>query len=249
MCKANEVNMKRPARKDIQYYIDLWQIKSKGLRGHAGSEPRQRPGLIDRLFPPWKYGRSQIAAELLTGSSGKVLDIGCWGGDSLVSMGAMESFDDIFGIDLIDESVNKAITRGIKAYKCNLNEEPLPFSVNKFDAVTCLAVLGQLFDPYFALAEIRRVLKPSGVLIVNVPNVASLSNRIRLLTGRLPVTSRDPGWDGAQLHYFTLSEVKNFLEKGGFRVEAVKASGSPRWPRQLWPSLLSGTLTFKALKL
>ena len=92
------------------------------------------------------------------------------------------------------------------------------------------------------------MLKTHGVLILNVPNVGSLPNRVRLLLGRLPVTSRDPGWDGGQLHYFTLFDTKKALESKGFRVLKVQVSGGTQALRQLWPSLLSGTLTFKAVK-
>ena len=163
-------------------------------------------------------------------------------------MSVMNQFGEIHGVDLIEESLRKAQSMGIKTAACNLNEQPLPYPENYFDVVTSLAVIGQIFDPYFVLSEIHRVLKSRGVLILNVPNVASFSNRVRLLFGRTPVTSRDPGWDGGQLHYFTLYDTKRVLISAGFVVEKVLSSGGGRAFRQLWPSLLSGALTFRAVK-
>jgi ubiquinone/menaquinone biosynthesis C-methylase UbiE len=54
--------------------------------------------------------------------------------------------------------------------------EALPFSDDSFDLVTCQTVLIHLPDPVRALAEMRRVLKPGGLLAVIEPN-----NRIQPL--------------------------------------------------------------------
>ena len=166
--------------------------------------------MLHKVFNPLLNDRHTVAKRIIAGLSGKLLDIGCWGGKSLQLMGAFEQFEELYGVDIIKESVESARQIGIKATQCNLNEEPLPFDDNYFNVVTCLAVIGQIFDPYFVVKEIHRVLKINGILILNVPNVASLPNRIRLLLGRLPVTSRGPGWDGGQLHYFTQYDTINF---------------------------------------
>ena len=231
----------------IRYYKDLWLQKSGAKPYKVAAEPLLGRAL-HYLFDPTRNGRHVVARRLLTGISGKLLDIGCWGGEALASMGMLQQFGEVFAVDLIEESVEKARVHGVNSVLCDLNEGGLPFSDNIFDAVTCLAVIGAIFDPYLVLSEIYRVLKTHGVLILNVPNVGSLPNRVRLLLGRLPVTSRDPGWDGGQLHYFTLFDTKKALESKGFRVLKVQVSGGTQALRQLWPSLLSGTLTFKAVK-
>ena len=66
-----------------------------------------------------------------------------------------------------------------------MSEEPLPFDDRYFNVVTCLAVVDK-FWPVFVVKEIHRVLKINGILILNVPNVASLPNRIRLLAVDYP---------------------------------------------------------------
>ncbi len=231
----------------VQYYKDLWLQKS-GAKPYRVTTESLLSRALHYLFDPTKNGRHRVAGELLKGMSGKLLDIGCWGGESLSTMGALQKFDEVFGVDLIEESVEKAKALGIKATLCDLNESELPFPDHTFDVVTCLAAIGQIFDPYFVLSEVYRVLRPHGVFILNVPNVGSLPNRVRLLMGRLPVTSRDPGWDGGQLHGFTLFDTKRALESKGFAVLTVRVTGAKRPLRQLWPSLLSGTLTFKAVK-
>jgi len=45
----------------------------------------------------------------------------------------------------------------------------LPFPAGQFDAIVCADVLYHIADDNAALRELRRVLRPSGTLIVNVP--------------------------------------------------------------------------------
>ena len=54
----------------------------------------------------------------------------------------------------------------------------LPFEPERFDAVTALSVIEHIFDPYFTLAEIARILEPGGQFILEVPNLAWLPRRL-----------------------------------------------------------------------
>jgi SAM-dependent methyltransferase len=232
-----------------KYYDELWQQKS-GKKPYQGRERSAlRNALSNFLMDPEKDSRAFVAKEMIGDASGKLLDIGCWGGAALKTMGVLEKFDEVYGVDLIDESVQKAKALGIKCTSCDLNIDSLPYPDKTFEVVTCLAVIGQVFDPYHVLREIHRVLKTDGLVIINVPNVASMANRIRILFGRIPVTSGDPGWDGGQLHYFTLYDTKKALEENGFSVIDIQATGPGRKVRKYYPSLLGGALTFKAKKI
>src|SRR5205807_635488 len=99
--------------------------------------------------------------------------------------------------------------------------------------------------PYAVFAEVRRVLKSGGCLIVAVPNAASFSNRCRLMWGRALVTSLDPGWDGGHLHYFTLHSLRQLAGKYQFGVERVAGTGAKRALRERWPSLLLGEIVLR----
>lgn len=54
--------------------------------------------------------------------------------------------------------------------------EQIPFKDSLFDVVLCVGVLGYLGEDSQALKEMHRVLKPNGLLLVNVENMMSLSN-------------------------------------------------------------------------
>lgn len=68
---------------------------------------------------------------------------------------------------------------------CDIEREPLPYPDGSF----ALAVLAETYehlrwDPFFALSEIHRVLKPGGLLLLTTPNLYSAQNIARFLTGR-----------------------------------------------------------------
>jgi len=221
------------ARDAVQaYYRDLWELKKvpASLR-HEGRGPT----------------RTDIAGRLLRPGV-RLLDVGCWGGEGLERMGAASLFRELYGVDLLESSIQAARAKGIRAERVDLNHEPLPFPDAFFDAATCLAVLAQVFDPDAAIHELTRVLRVGGQLLLSVANIAALPHRLALVFGRLPVTSRDPGWDGAQLHYFTGAATRRLLERHGLAIRGVFASG--RWLplRQLVPTLLSRELIFDAVR-
>lgn len=74
---------------------------------------------------------------------------------------------------------------GIDFLSCNVEVDVLPFADGSFDAVVCCQVLEHFTHSHLPAArEINRVLRPGGIVEVDVPNVASLRNRSRLLRGK-----------------------------------------------------------------
>lgn len=188
--------------------------------------------ILDRIIDPYAHSRAQVTREMLpTGE--RILDVGCWGGESACEFGAFDKFKEVHGVDIIEQSVRRAESRGLKARLVDLNRDPFPYDSGFFDCVTLLAVLEHVLDPYLLLREAHRVLRPNGILIIAVPNVASFSNRARLLFGRIPVTSLDPGWDGGHLHYFTPAALRQLLLEMGFRVLSRGTTGGLPWLKHL----------------
>lgn len=94
----------------------------------------------------------------------------------------------------------------------------LPFAAQSFDVVLFLDVIEHLpfSDQARALAEIHRVLRSSGKLIISIPNLAHLYSRIRFLTrGKLKRTASIEKHPGDR----PIAEFLGLLKAGGFRIE------------------------------
>ncbi|MEM3365319.1 MAG: class I SAM-dependent methyltransferase [Candidatus Bathyarchaeia archaeon] len=114
----------------------------------------------------------------------EILDVGCSPGYLTFAMHKL-GFK-VQGVDLNPNQCIKEIREsGIAIKRCNLDNEPLPFEKECFDAVVFTEVIEHL-NPWrinSVLQEIKRVLKPYGMLILSTPNLAALENRLFLLIG------------------------------------------------------------------
>ena len=213
---------------------------------------------LRKIFKKYDLHREDLALRLLDGGE-RLLDVGCGSGSLMFK--ARDKFKEVYGIDIslsrIDEAKKIALER-FKAIKnihfsvCNINEK-IDFPDKTFDTATCIAVIEHVFDPYFVVSEINRVLKDGGIFIAEVPNIAYIKQRIKLLFGKLPVTSsphnwKEIGWDGGHLHYFTKQSFCKLLEECGFKILKVIGSGLFAKFRNFYPSLLTGDICVKAKK-
>jgi methionine biosynthesis protein MetW len=168
-------------------------------------------------YVPGSNLRVEAAANILHPGQ-RLLDVGC--GDGTLGMLVRNRFEEIYGVDISDKAIEVAQRRGIKAYKVNLNVEALPFEDNYFDSITCLGTLQLIYDMNTMLREFNRVLKPDGELVLTVANMRAYWRIFKLVVlGYFPRTSLDPeGYDGGTLHYFCYRNLKDLLEKSGFKV-------------------------------
>ncbi len=229
------------------FYNRLWRLKRRSDYSPAGKRDWFHRLVLDPVFDPRANPRHQVALELLRGGQ-RLLDIGCWDGYLLERIREAGLYRELYGVDIAPEGVETVRAKGFQAEVVDLNHHSLPFPDEHFDGVTALAVLEHIFDPYAVIREIHRVLRSGGELVIDVPNVASFTNRIRILFGRLPVTSRDPGWDGGHLHYFTKHSLDQFLQNEGFKVLARRTTGGHPRLREWWISLLAGELIYLCVK-
>ena len=169
----------------------------------------------------YKGLRQDVTARLVSGGE-RLLDVGC--GDGTFAILVKDKYQEVYGVDISSEAIQRAKKRGIKALQVNLNSEPLPFGPNYFDTVTCLDVVEHVFDPRVLIKEIYRVLKPGGEGFITFPNIRFLRYLQSIIfAGRFPKTSGDPSlYDGGHLHYFTSKDMEILLENAGFRVVAKR---------------------------
>lgn len=166
-------------------------------------------------------------------NGGKVFEIGAGNGN--VAKTLLSADDKISSYVLCDISLPR-----IEGLRRNLNDsrvkvlegnaENLPASEhNSYDAVIMVAVIEHFIDPLRTMQEIRKLLKPGGIVYIDTPNIAKYTQRMMLLLGRFPSTaSRNEGlttysgkptdlYDEGHLHYFTYRSLSLMLtERCGF---------------------------------
>jgi len=143
-----------------------------------------------------------LDAELPSWRQKKILDVGCGTGSILERLGNPEKN---VGVDLAPEAISFCHERGLnnvlQADIC-----ALPFADASFDAVICSSVLYHEWvkDVSGAVREMHRVLRPSGLLLLNVPAFRFLHSA----HDEAVMTARR----------FRKSEIRTFLLENGFAI-------------------------------
>jgi len=172
----------------------------------------------------WCVGMRAIVLDMLerdvaAGRRLNILDAGCGAGALLRRL---QEDHLAVGADLLPPALRYAQHRGAR-HVANASAAQLPFAAAQFDVVLCLDVLYHIGmdDSRLALAEVRRVLRPAGWLIVRQPAYAWL---------------RGPqeGWLGTQRRV-TAAQLRGLLEEAGFCVHRLTYVNTLLFPAEaLW---------------
>lgn len=139
------------------YPVFYERFRPLGLRLASGLSAPGRDGDRDQLLQRLSLNRGQA-----------VLDVGCGPGNFTGFLGSVVGATGVaVGLDASDSMLTKAVaTNGAEAAYVRGDAEALPFLSDSFDAVCCLAALYLMNDPYAAIAEAVRVLRPGGRLAI-----------------------------------------------------------------------------------
>jgi len=95
-----------------------------------------------------------------------VLDIGCRDGHILEILQSNE-YRDLSGIDIIPNPLK--LLKGISYYKCDASDMSMFFHDETFSVVILSHVLEHIEEPEKVLNDIYRILKPNGILFIEIP--------------------------------------------------------------------------------
>lgn len=183
-----------------------------------------------------RAGLTERRRALLVGAHGRVLEVGAGTGVNLGLYGA-----DVDELVLVEPAEGMASRLRARAAESQFATEvvsasatKLPFADSSFDAVVATLVLCSVSDPARALAELRRVLRPGGVLLF-LEHVRSRNPRLARWQDRLTPFQKLVG-GGCHPNRDTLGAI----ERAGFVVAGLERGAVPRAPAYLRP-LITGT--------
>ncbi len=162
----------------------------------------------DRMW--WYRALHRRLLDALDGVQGCVLDAGCGTGGLLARLAARRPNLRAVGLEWSGPAALRAVAKsGVPVVRGSVNA--LPFADASFDAAVAADLLCHAaVDPPLALAELRRVLRPGGRLIVNMPAYAWLASahdrrvhNVRRCTARqLAAMLRDAGFARVRTRYW-----------------------------------------------
>ncbi len=170
------------------------------------------------------YGRharrlhGDVMAAVETFAFADVLDVGCGTGATLEAILQAHPRTRAWGVDLSEAMLGVARERlGGLALLETADAERLPFRDGCMDLVTCVDSLHHYPEPAKALAEMHRVTRPGGGLVIGEWSVAAPARRLmNLLLPRLP---------GGDVRVYTPAELLALAEAAGYGELRCGAAG------------------------
>ncbi len=173
------------------------------------------------------------------------LDIGAGSGDLLALL--RRSMPELQA-QACDYHIERFSLKDVPIVQLDLNTHPLPYPDASFDLVTCSEVLEHVENYRAVLREIRRVLKPGGLMVVTTPNVLNMKSRLRYLVtgfanlfGPLPVKNQDrfnTSGHITPIPYFYLAHAMLDCDFHDLELSTDKLQGSSKYLNVLFAPLL-----------
>ncbi|NIM19606.1 MAG: methyltransferase domain-containing protein [Candidatus Latescibacteria bacterium] len=213
--------------------------------------PELEPAVMPDLLRYWYLGTRarrhmalrrfrEVDVEMGVHPGARILDIGSAWGFNVMALEIL-GYDPV-GMDLIVEQfpVGQRIAQhnGVGFPVVAGDAANIPFEKERFDCVTMVETIEHIYssDRVRALSECRRVLKQGGRIVLSTPNYYSVVERFKRFAVKKPwIRKRMPAMcypagdlPRAEYHPYRYHrpvperEIRNLLEKTGFRVLKVK---------------------------
>jgi ubiquinone/menaquinone biosynthesis C-methylase UbiE len=170
-------------------------------------------------------GRSKFVRKHVRGK--RILDIGCAGANGLIHKNNVDNNRASLVVGLDNNLRNLAKLKGNRSELILASAECLPLQDASFDCV----YLGELIEHFWSaeklLREVKRVLKISGKICLDTPNVYSLERILRFV-----LRGEDSLGDQDHKIFYTPASVSKLLQNIGFQMIEITSDGKIPFARR-----------------
>lgn len=187
-------------------------------------EYRQLAPTYDKRWADYIDASIELTLEQFPSQmGGRVLDVGCGTGRLLQDIQQRNASTELFGIDISDAMLALAREKiGATATLITADLTQLPFADSYFDAIVSSSVLHYLENQQQGIAEMARVLRPGGSIVITDWCKDFLS--MRVLDQWLVVTGKVSG------NMLRDAELQSLLAQAGFQqLHSMQRRVSPIW--------------------
>jgi SAM-dependent methyltransferase len=186
----------------------------------------------------YTFVRREIES-LLPARADHVLEVGCGQGGTLAWLKDAGIAARTTGIELDADSAAAARGRVDHLIEGDAEAAIDSLPAGSLDLVLCLDVLEHLVDPWRAMSQLTRALRPGGSVIISVPNVRHYSVALPLLwSGRWQYAEAGI-LDRTHLRFFTRAGARALLTGAGLEAAGGIDTGlEVTRKRELWKPLL-----------
>ena len=190
-----------PTPEDDKKFYDK-DLQNKNIKYYGNIEDHRKKSIDDSI-------RRLELIRKTTPKKSKVLEIGS-GHGFFVESAHKGSFD-ITGIEISEEK--RAMAK--KVTSAEILDIDINFqtpNLENLDLVVMFHVLEHIVDPISFLKKIKKLLKPKGKLIVEVPNCDDFQLGLN-------ISYKNFYWQRAHIHYFTPKILRKVFNAAGFKTE------------------------------
>lgn len=183
---------------------DLTEISPVGLMGHYYQNVRTE---IEPLLPD---------------TLDSVLEIGCGGGATMKWVRTIRPVRYAAGVELFPAAaeVAKLVFDAVEVN--DVNSAIYDFKERKFDTILALDILEHLADPTSIVRRLYDMLKPGGIFIASVPNIAHYSVSLPLAFRGLWEYKDSGLLDRTHLHFFTRKSALALITDAGLEIADLR---------------------------
>ena len=188
----------------LRSFVRLWKLRNSI---HAADYDERAFYSVIPLQRWWQRRRHELVCTWTRGA-GKTLDVGC--GSSVI----LQSLNDAVGIDILQNKLRYMRRYDVPLVRASVLA--LPVRDASFDCVVCSQVIEHMAYDDTIFAELRRVLRPGGLLVLGTPDYATIAWRV---VEPLYGFFAPGGYHDEHITHFTRARLVALSRAWGFTVE------------------------------